>query len=420
VTLDSLVPGVEWHNINWTADVPGDSTLAVMLATSDDGVTFGPTQAVTNDSDPYAAFSLSGQYLKIMVTFTRATTGESPVLYDLTVATNRPPELAVTNPTITVDEGALAGNTGTVSDPDGDIVLLTASIGSVTNNGNGTWSWSYQTTDGPAESQTVTIDADDGNGGTAAIAFDLFVNNVAPTVNIDSVVPTLLQVGASITAAGSFTDPGTVDTHTALWDWGDGTSAGTVTQGAGFGSVDDLHSYSTTGIYSIQLTVTDNDGGSGTDLFEYVVVYDPSAGFVTGGGWIESPAGAYIADPTLSGNANFGFVSKYKKGASVPEGQTEFQFQVADLNFHSSSYDWLVVTGSNYAMFKGAGTINGMAAPNGENYKFRIWAGDGTGTSGADTFRIKIWYEESGSEFVVYDNGSDQAISGGSIVVHAK
>jgi PKD repeat protein len=44
-----------------------------------------------------------------------------------------------------------------------------------------------------------------------------------------------------------------------------------------------MHSYTTAGIYSIQLTVTDNDGASGTDLFEYVVVYDPSAGFVTGG-----------------------------------------------------------------------------------------------------------------------------------------
>ena len=49
-----------------------------------------------------------------------------------------------------------------------------------------------------------------------------------------------------------------------------------------------------------------------------------------------------MTDPTLAGNANFGFVSRYKKGANVPTGQTQFQFQVADLNFHSSEYDWLV------------------------------------------------------------------------------
>jgi hypothetical protein len=73
-----------------------------------------------------------------------------------------------------------------------------------------------------------------------------------------------------------------------------------------------------------------------------------------------------------------------------------------------------VVTGSNYARFKGSGTINGLG-----DYKFMLWAGDGTGVGGTDTFRIKIW-EENGSEIVLYDNGIDQTIGGGSIVVHTK
>jgi hypothetical protein len=30
------------------------------------------------------------------------------------------------------------------------------------------------------------------------------------------------------------------------------------------------------------------------------VIYDPSGGFVTGGGWINSPLNAYAADPTLT------------------------------------------------------------------------------------------------------------------------
>ena len=46
-----------------------------------------------------------------------------------------------------------------------------------------------------------------------------------------------------------------------------------------------------------------------------------------------------------------------------------------------------------------------------------LWAGDGE----PDTFRIKIWEEdEAGDETLVYDNGFDQAIDGGAIVVHAK
>ncbi|MDH4140414.1 MAG: FG-GAP repeat protein, partial [Coriobacteriia bacterium] len=142
---------------------------------------------------------------------------------------------------------------------------------------------------------------------------------------------------------------------------------------------------------------------------------DHSAGFVTGGGSIDSPAGAYAADPTLVGRATFGFVSKHKKGASVPEGSTEFQFKAGDLNFHSNTQQGLVVNeGGTNAQLKGSGTINGELAPNDEEYKFMIWAGDGE----TDTFRMKIWYEVDDVETAVYDNGVDQAIGGGSIVVH--
>ena len=151
------------------------------------------------------------------------------------------------------------------------------------------------------------------------------------------------------------------------------------------------------------------------------MVYDPSAGFVTGGGWIDSPAGAYTADPSLTGKANFGFVSKYKKGASTPTGQTQFKFKTGDLNFHSTEYDWLVVAGP-HAKYKGSGTINGSG-----DYGFMVTATDGAvnGGGGVDKFRMKIW--ATATEDVVYDNqlgdGDDadatDAIEGGSIVIHS-
>ena len=152
-----------------------------------------------------------------------------------------------------------------------------------------------------------------------------------------------------------------------------------------------------------------------------ILVYDASAGFVTGGGWINSPAGAYTADPSLTGKATFGSVSKHQKGATVPSGNTEFQFQAGGFNFHSDTYDWLVVNqGGDNAQFKGSGTVNGALDSNGKAYKFMLWAGDGTGLNGEDTFRIKIWWEDTAGEHVVYDNGTEQAISGGSIVIHTK
>ena len=61
------------------------------------------------------------------------------------------------------------------------------------------------------------------------------------------------------------------------------------------------------------------------------------------------------------------------------------------------------------AQFKGIGTINGEGS-----YRFMLWAGD----DDPDTFRIKIWIEENSDETVIYDNGSDQPIGGGNIIVH--
>jgi hypothetical protein len=175
------------------------------------------------------------------------------------------------------------------------------------------------------------------------------------------------------------------------------------------------------GVYTVQVTVVDTVGQFGTSNYESVVVYDSSAGFVTGGGWIDSQAGAYVPDPTLVGKANFGFVSKYKKGSSLPTGNTVFQFKVAGLDFYSDTYHWLVVNqaGTN-AQFRGEGTINGLGTPDGDLYRFMIWATDGHDSEADDTFRIRIWAEDevSGVETLIYDNRFDQPIGGGNITVH--
>jgi hypothetical protein len=139
---------------------------------------------------------------------------------------------------------------------------------------------------------------------------------------------------------------------------------------------------------------------------------------VTGGGTLDSPAGAWTADPALTGRANFGFVSRYQKGANTPDGHTVFRFNAGDLDFRSSSYQWLVVAGAK-AKFKGTGTIGG----NGD-YGFMITATDG-GADSIDQFRIKIW--DAATSQVVYDNQLGEAddayagtaITSGNIIVHS-
>jgi len=81
---DSQRAGAEWGRVGWTAKVCGDGLLAVSVATSENGTTFGPAVTVANGDDPVVA---NGRYLKVNVSFRRASSGESPVLYDLSVGT---------------------------------------------------------------------------------------------------------------------------------------------------------------------------------------------------------------------------------------------------------------------------------------------------------------------------------------------
>jgi hypothetical protein len=234
--------------------------------------------------------------------------------------------------------------------------------------------------------------------------------------------PLSLNTPASITA--TFPNTGTQAGPTCSFDWDDSTTTSGVlaTTTSGNWSCVATRTLGTPGVYEVKVTLTDGNTGMTTVSFQYVVVFDPSGGFVTGGGWIVSPAGAYAANPTLTGKANFGFNSKYQKGANVPTGETEFQFSAAGFNFHSSVYDWLVVSGYK-AQYKGTGTVNGTG-----NFGFLLTATDGkiNGGGGIDKFRIKIWDKASG--MIVYDNnlgaGDDidaanpQALAGGSITIH--
>lgn len=119
------------------------------------------------------------------------------------------------------------------------------------------WTW----VDDYAGSVTLRVTDNDGLIGTAMA--EVTVMNAPPTVGNISAPADPVQVGTLATLSADFTDPGILDTHTAEWEWGDGTiSEGDVLQLNGSGTVTGSHTYILAGDFLVTLTVTDKDGGS--------------------------------------------------------------------------------------------------------------------------------------------------------------
>jgi len=259
----------------------------------------------------------------------------------------------------------------------------------------------------------IILSVTDINGNTASEPATVTVLNAAPqisSIEVPSVPqPLTSNISISVVFTGNNVTTGSIS-------WGDGTASfGTLSGNRMTGS----HLYSTPGVYPIEALITNVCGVTAKITHEYLVVYNPSGGFVTGAGWFHSLPGAYLLDLNASGRANFGFVSKYRKDSPVPEGVTSFQFHAGNLNFTSTRYEWLVVT--NYkAFYKGEGAVNGEPG-----YHFIISMIDGAKKSPSvpDKFRIKIW---DASKNAVYDNQFGAAdgveattnIAGGNIIIH--
>ena len=356
---------------------------------------------------------------------------------------NKPPVLGFIGAK-SVDEGSPLSFTATATDPDipantltfsietsGNLDLATAAI----NSSTGAFTWT-PADDNPtttsSDNYTVkVVVTDDGQNPpnlSANEEITIKVYNVPPTISGITLDPNTAGYVYPITGQpkvmAAWTDPGVQDTHTCTYDIKDEVLSMVVSTGIACGSPMNV---TAAGLYTVAVTVTDDDLGSDVETFPMggalIVIYDPSAGFVTGGGWISSPPGAckYAAcEYSTIGKATFGFVSKYVTQGKdkTPEltGNTEFQFHAGNLNFKSKSYEWLVVNGgSGRAQYKGEGTVNGAGA-----YGFILTAYDGS----TDKFRIKIWDVSSG--YTVYDNKMGEAdtsneataLGGGSIIIH--
>jgi hypothetical protein len=329
---------------------------------------------------------------------------------------NRPPAAAPGGPYAGTEGSPVLFDGGASSDPDGDALTYAWSFGDG-GTGSGVTVQHAYAQDG-AHTVRLTVRDPDGAGHEAVTTAT--VANVAPSIASLAAPVAPVPAGTAVQVSAGFDDPGVLDTHTATIDWGDGAVTAAAVGGA---TASGSHVYAAPGVYTVTVRVADGDGGvSAPAVHRYVVAYDATGSFVTGAGWIESPAGAWAAQPALGGRAHFGFSARYRSGAAVPTGNTQFRFQAAGLDFRGTEYEWLVVAGSR-AQFKGSGTIDGVGG-----YGFFLVAIDGDAGGGADRFRIRIWRKGAdGSEgAVLYDNHAGEgldsaaatAIGAGSIQIH--
>ncbi|MEB3200580.1 MAG: tandem-95 repeat protein [Synechococcaceae cyanobacterium] len=119
---------------------------------------------------------------------------------------------------------------------------------------------------------TATVTDDDTLSDTASAT--LTVNNVAPVVNPLSLSATTINENGSVTVTGSYTDMGTLDTHTVMIDWGNGEAPTAATVDATTRTFSATYTYLDDGAtpgnstpsdsYTITATVTDDDTLSDT------------------------------------------------------------------------------------------------------------------------------------------------------------
>jgi hypothetical protein len=127
----------------------------------------------------------------------------------------------------------------------------------------------------PFDEYHISVAVTDKDGGSGSDSTVLTVRSVAPVVSIDSMVQPnpffILPIVHELTFYGGFIDVGPLDTHSVVWDWGDGQITMSTVATPGGTTLSASHTYAEPGDYTVTLTVTDDDTMSDLDTFEVTV-----------------------------------------------------------------------------------------------------------------------------------------------------
>jgi len=220
----------------------------------------------------------------IMVTLTDDDSGDD-IASVMTTVKNVDPLFTAINVTPMIDENGIVTLSGTFTDPgtlDTYSLVVDWGLGETSDTitlaaGVRDFMLTHQYKD---DNPTVTMQDDytigltltDDDSGDDLAAVMTTVKNVAPTLEV---VDRMVDEGSLLTLLdlAAYTDVGMFDTHTATVNWGDGsaTEAAIVTGGMGAGSVSGSHTFADNGVYTVTVTVTDDDSGVSIETFEITV-----------------------------------------------------------------------------------------------------------------------------------------------------
>ncbi|WP_243231865.1 PKD domain-containing protein [Microbacterium sp. CIAB417] len=325
----------DWHHVVATLGADGmrlyvDGELAAQRADTTYGQAYDGYWRVGNDTlsgwpsapssaqfegtvDEVAVYSGALSPQRVASHYTVGTTATIP---------NAPPTASIAAPVV---NGLEVSVTGSGSDPDGTIASYAWDFGDGTTATGATATNTYDT----AGTYTITLTVTDDEGATGSKTTEVTVApvpNQAPIADIGSPVVD----GLSVTVNGSASNDPDGSIASYAWDFGDGGTA----SGASA-----THDYASEGTYTITLTVTDDEGATGTDTHE-VVVAEIGAGLLASddfdrtvsNGWGTADVGGAW---TLRGTASRFAVADGAGTMTIPAATAQTVY--ADLNGVSST-----------------------------------------------------------------------------------
>ncbi len=206
---------------------------------------------------------------------------------------NSPPTANAGGSYAGLEDSTMTFNASGSSDPDGDSLRYRWDF-----NNDGLWDTDWAAMPIAAYvwmddfDGTAKLEVSDGEF-TAADTANVTVDNVPPTVTAMNDLTAFC--GESVSFTGGFTDPGD-DTYTYLWDFGDGNTSN---------ELNTSHIYNSSANYLATLTVSDDDGGVGSDTVEISVTKRETQATLQVQGGQYSDNGTLKAALTSNGNPLF-------------------------------------------------------------------------------------------------------------------